>query len=106
MADACLPFRVRLRRRGEPIRWNLFLQDHHIRDHIVDLLLSAVIVFLARHQMPLVVRDDIVDTFEGLALSSATPARSTALIPQDARIHVEPCARTHLVQEVQQMHEG
>ena len=56
--------------------------------------------------MPLVVRDDVNDTYEGLAFSSATPARSTALIPQDARIHVEPCARTHLVQEVQEIHEG
>ena len=88
------------------MRWNLFLQDLHSRDHIVDLLLSAVIVFLARHQMLLVVRDDVNDTFEGLAFSSAIPARSAALMPQDARIHVEPRARTHLVQEVQQIHEG
>ena len=86
------------------MRWNLFLRDHHITEHIVDVLLSAVIVFLARHQMLLVVHEDVVDAGEGLALSSAAPARRTALMFQEARVHVEPCARTHLVQEVQQMH--
>ena len=63
-------------------------------------------MFLARHQMLLVIRDDANDTYEGLAFSSATPARSTALIPQDALNHVEPFARAHLVQEVQQIDEG